>query len=184
MHYLHKILVYIPDAVFVRRDLEKADLIESIRTYAENETESYSDQAFDWRETDCAGRWSTEYPTNVLLAEDDSTRFVNELSTAMEEQQNEIQCCLAQLENTVGIDLKQVVKRLLDKKSYEDSVCGEDAMTQYYLHCIAAHLHGEYRCDSYFYNTHDYTARIYPADIEAVKSEPHNWALVMFDYHY
>ena len=61
---------------------------------------------------------------------------------------------------------------------------GFTCMTSYYLHCIAAHLHGEYRCDSYFYNTHDYTARIYPADIEAVKSETHNWALVMFDYHY
>ena len=76
---------------------------------------------FDWRETGCAGRWSTEYPTNVLLAEDDSTRFVNELSTAMEEQQNEIQCCLAQLENTVGTDLKQVVKGILDRKSYMDT---------------------------------------------------------------
>ena len=145
MHYLHKILVYIPDVVSDRRGCEKTELLEAIRNHAENQTESYYEQAFDWRETGCAGRWSTEYPTNVLLAEDDSTRFVNELSTAMEEQQNEIQCCLAQLENTVGTDLKQVVKGILDRKSYMDSEAGFTYLTPSYLHCIAAHLHGEYR---------------------------------------
>lgn len=118
MHYLHKILVYIPDVVSDRRDYEKTELLEAIRNHAENQTESYYEQAFDWRETGCAGRWSTEYPTNVLLAEDNPTRFVSELSAAMEEQQNEIRCCLAQLENTVGTDLKEIVKGILDRKSY------------------------------------------------------------------
>ncbi len=57
-------------------------------------------------------------------------------------------------------------------------------MTAYYLHCVAAHLYGEYRCDSYFYNTSECTSFICAEDIEAVKASPSDWALVMFDYHY
>ena len=57
-------------------------------------------------------------------------------------------------------------------------------MTAFYLHCVAAHLYGEYRCDSCFYNTSEWTAFICAEDIEAVKASPSDWALVMFDYHY
>lgn len=35
MHYLHKILVYIPDVVSDRRDYEKTELLEAIRNHAE-----------------------------------------------------------------------------------------------------------------------------------------------------
>ena len=45
MHYLHKILVYIPDVVSDRRDYEKTELLEAIRNHAENQTESYYEQA-------------------------------------------------------------------------------------------------------------------------------------------
>ena len=40
MHYLHKILVYIPDVVSDRRGCEKTELLEAIRNHAENQTES------------------------------------------------------------------------------------------------------------------------------------------------
>lgn len=36
MHYLHKILVYIPDVVSDRRGCEKTELLEAIRNHAEN----------------------------------------------------------------------------------------------------------------------------------------------------
>lgn len=184
MHYLHKILVYVPDVVSDRSVYQTAELLEAIRDHAEKETKSFYGHAFDWRETGCSGRWSTEYPTNVLLSEDDPARFVSELFAAKEEQKKEIQYCLKQLEETVGTDLKQLVKGLLDRESLMDDKTGVNCMTSYYLHCIAAHLHGEYRCDSYFYNTHECSAWLYPVDIEAIKSEPNNWALVMFDCHY
>ena len=93
MHYLHKILVHISD-VEVH---EKNELIDAVRRYAENETEDAYGQAYDWRETDCAGRWSSEYPINVLFASDDVKRFVKELKDTMEVQKSEIQSCLAQL---------------------------------------------------------------------------------------
>lgn len=184
MHYLHKILVYIPDVTSDRDGYEKAELADDIRRYAENETESFCEQAFDWRETATAGRWEYDYLKNVLFAEDDLERFVSELTTVVENQKDELQCCLAQLKDTVGTDLEEIAKKIFSQNAYDDCRNGVTFMTSYYLHCAAAYLHGEYRCSSYFYNVHDYTARLYPADIEAVKSEPQNWALVMFDYHY
>ena len=41
MHYLHKIFVYIPEVVSDKNGYEKAELEEVIRSYAENETESF-----------------------------------------------------------------------------------------------------------------------------------------------
>lgn len=118
------------------------------------------------------------------FAEDDPEHFISELTAVIENQKEELQSCLAQLKNTVGTDLEEIAKRIFSQTA--DDVCrdGVTFMTSYYLHCAAAYLRGEYRCSSYFYNVHDCTARLYPADIEAVKSEPQNWALVMFDYHY
>ena len=183
MHYLHKVLVYIPDAVPDRDGYEQDELIEAIRNHAENETESAYGQAYDWRETNCAGRWEGEYPTNVLFASDNTEKFLSELRGVKAEQENELRTCLAQLEQTVGTDLKRIAEGLMARKSYDEHQNGFNFMTSYYLHCVADYLHGDYRCDSYFYNTHDYTASLCPCDLDAVEKTPADWALVMFDYH-
>ena len=86
MHYLHKILVYIPDAVTDRDNYERSELIDAIRTHAENTTEEFYQSVFDWRETDSAGSWSDEYPVNVLLAQDDVEQFIRELFGARNSQ--------------------------------------------------------------------------------------------------
>ena len=183
MHYLHKILVYIPDAVTDRDNYERSELIDAIRTHAENTTEEFYQSVFDWRETDSAGSWSDEYPENVLLAQDDVDQFIRELFGARNSQFDEIQYSLEQLENTVGTDLKHIAEHIIQKRKYLEEADGFSVMTPYYLHCVAALLHGEYRSNSYFYNTHDYTAFLYPEDINAIKKSPADWALVMFDYH-
>ena len=75
MHYLHKILVFIPYVIESCGEISnKSDLMNEIRVYAECETEPYYTMAFDWRETQTAGRWENEYPENVLLAEDNTSR--------------------------------------------------------------------------------------------------------------
>ena len=183
MHCLHKILVYIPDVVSDKDGYEKTKLEKLIRSYAENETESFCGHAFEWRETESAGGWRDVYPKNILFAEDDPERFVSELTDVMQQQQNELQFCLKQLENTIGTDLLEISKKILDQNSYNDYRNGVDRVTAFYLHHIAAYLYGEYNYDSYFYNVNAYTARIYKTDIEAAKMEPEKWALVMFDYH-
>lgn len=183
MHYLHKILVYLPDAGVALATDERETVVSNARSYAESTTEDYYGQAFDWRETDSAGRWSREYPVNVLLASDDLERFISELEETLENQYGELQCCIAQLKGTVGTDLEKIAQGIWEQVSYMDNHDGVNCMTTYYLHCIAAYLYGEYRCDSCFYNSHDYTARLYKEDIDKVRQEPDNWALVMFDYH-
>lgn len=84
MHYLHKILVYIPDALADADNCDLDETISAVRAYADSETEPYYGQAFDWRETETAGRWRNVYPENVLLAADDVDYFVEELENAKE----------------------------------------------------------------------------------------------------
>lgn len=183
MHYLHKILVYIPDALADADNCDLDETISAVRAYADSETEPYYGQAFDWRETETAGRWRNVYPENVLLAADDVDYFVEELENAKRNQCNEIDCCLAELKRTVGINLEKIINGILIRGSYEEELNGFNFMTPYYLHNISSHLHGDYRCDSYFFNSHDYTSRLYPTDFEKIKSNPTDWALVVFDYH-
>lgn len=183
MHYLHKILVYIPDLPINTTTYDKDALIDEIRHYAENTTDEYHMKAFDWRDTDSAGRWSDDYPENVIFAKDDIDRFIREVNQAVEAQKLEIYACLAQLENTIGIDLKKIVSGILSRDSYLESKDGVDCMTAYYLYCISAHLNGEYRFDSYIFDAHKYTSRVFPNNIAHIKENPEKWALVMFDYH-
>lgn len=184
MHYLHRILVYIPDVTDKSIEtMKKNETLQKIRSYADLETEDFYQQAFDWRETDSAGCWSIEYPINVILAKNDIERFVKELTDVMEIRNDEIHNCLTQLKETVGTNLEDIVCGLQKRKSFSDSKNGLDCMAPYYLYCLAAHLHGDYRCDSYFYNTHEYSSNLFQKDIDQIKEQSENWALVMFDYH-
>lgn len=183
MHFLHKILVHIPDAVEDREQYESQDLIDAIRRYAESETEPFFGQAYDWRETYTAGRWIDSYPVNVMFADDDLDSFVHELESAMQSQRQEMQFCLKKVKSSVGTDLESIAAGLAERKQEWRAESGFNNLTAFYLYCVAAHLYGEYHCDSYFYNTSECTAFICLDDIEAVKSEPSEWALVIFDYH-
>ena len=183
MHCLHKILVYIPDAVTDEKVFDRESLLGAIRCHAENETACFYEDAFDWRETETAGRWEDEYPVNVLLARDDTERFIDEMKKALGARDGEIQHCLNQLKSTVGTDLEKITEGLRMGKDREQKD-GFDHLTGYYLRNLSAHLYGEYRCDSYFYDTHEYTANLRPEDLEQVREEPQKWALVLFDYHF
>ena len=177
MHCLHKILVYIPDVVW-NETLERDELIDNIRSFAESETERFSDKVFDYRsENYSAGGWNDEYPTNVLFAADDVDRFVEELEEVTRDQRQELSILLSSIEKNVGTDLNEIVKRLFTDEPDDLSTVG------YCLKCVSGLLYGEYSFDSGFYNTHDYTSRIYSRDIELIRESPESWALVMLDYH-
>ena len=183
MHYLHKILVYIPDVMEELGAIEKSELANEIRLCAEQRTESYYESVFDWRETETAGRWQNIYPQNVLFALDDIQRFSDELSEILQEQKNHIDYALSALKCTVGTDLEKIIDETWNLKEYSDNSEGFSCMTAYYLSNIASILHADYESDSLFYNSHEYTARLYPSDIEEITKSPGDWALVMFDYH-
>ena len=183
MHFLHKILVKISNAVADRERYENDELVDTVRRYAENGTDSFYERAYDWRETESAGRWAAEYPVNVLFADDDLDGFIHELEEAMENQRYELNYALRTIKNSVGTDLEKIVEGLAGRKRALNGEDGFNNMTAFYLHCVAAHLYGEYRCDSCFYNTSEWTAFICAEDIESVKADPSDWALVMFDYH-
>lgn len=182
MHYLHRILVYLPDVVSTEK-MEEKELLEAVRLYADTETECFYQNAFDWRETDSAGRWSDMYPQQVYLASSDVNWFMNELQQVMLSQRTEIDSCMEQLKSSVGNNLEDIVNGLWNRSSMYDAADGYSMMIPYYFYKVACHLHGNYQSDSYFYNTHDYTARLYNSDLDTIRQEPDKWALVMFDYH-
>lgn len=181
MHILHKILVHIPDAVACREGCDRDSLRSEIRNYAEDSTEIYCKEVFDWRETGTAGRWSSDYPVNVLLASEDAERFEKELQEVQCLQSEKIQTCLEDLKKTAGMDLEQIVQALASRAQEQDHALWHSS---YLFFCLASYLHGRYRCDSYFYNTYNNTARLYASDIERIRETPQDWAMVLFDYHY
>ena len=182
MHYLHKVLVHIPD---IDDEWEnKEELKELIRSKAEDETENYADQTFDWRETESAGGWKEEYPEQVYIAADNLEWFLNELECVLASQKHEIDCCLKNITEQCGTDLDMLVNELWNiSDEYDKTRPGYNDFTAYYLSKIGKMLHGEYISDSMFFNTSAYTARLYQSDIEQIKAAPQDWVLVMFDYH-
>lgn len=183
MHKLHKILVHIPDISLNSNIRSKKRLINEIRFYAEEQTSDGYMRVFDWRETDSAGRWETQYPVNVLLAKDNIEQFIQELIAIREYQHQEIQYILNELSKKAGSDLKQITCEIEKMNGPYETTKTIDLMTTFYLSKIASLLHGEYIFDSCFYNIIGETSRVYPQDIDAIKKQPEDWALVLFDYH-
>lgn len=184
MHYLHKILVHIPTATDADADTPREEILRDVIAHAKSETECFYERAFDWREDDSAGRWSDTYPQQAYIAADDLEWFLKELVDVQESQKAEIDCCLRNIREAGGTDLTVLSDKLWNRESVSfDSGNGVSEMTAYYLRCLAQHLYGEYRCDSYFYNTKTFTARLYKSDIDEIRQNPNEWALVMFDYH-
>lgn len=173
MHYLHKILVHVPDCVEYEESWDEKR--ETIRSAAESGTEDFYERVFDWRETDCAGRWHEDYPEQVYLASDNIDWFVNELIEVRDSQDADIQSCMDQLKNSVGLDLEAIRKKIDEHEN--------GFMLAYYLTRFADILSGHYISSSGFYNLRDDTAKVTQEIIEEIKAEPDKWALVMFDYH-
>lgn len=95
MHYLHKILVYIPDVSKEADSMIRDSLVSAIRSHAESETEGFYKEVFDWRETDTAGRWSDAYPENVLLGSDDPNSLYEAVAECYQTQKSEIDHLIA-----------------------------------------------------------------------------------------
>lgn len=184
MHYLHRILVYIPDAICSDKDTTRAAILDAVISHARNTTEDFAGQVYDWREDDSAGRWSEVYPQHAYLAADNPEWFLEELEDVLRIQKGDIDKCFSVISQSVGNDLGQIIEGIWSRNSDSAEENGFNYMTSYYLRNIASLLHGDYRCDSCFYNTHDYTARLFRNDVESIRKSPDDWALVMFDYHY
>lgn len=99
MHILVNHLVRIPtvaqQTAFDEADRE--DTADALRRYAEDQTECFCDDAFDWRETETAGGWADEYPENVLFAVDDPESFTKRLVEIRNRQKETINWYLGQV---------------------------------------------------------------------------------------
>lgn len=187
MHVLHKILVYIPSMELDLSRCARSELVKEIRSCAEGETDSFAGEVYDWRETTTAGGWSADYPENVLFAEDDIDRFVNELLAVRKQIDEEIKSAFQAIEKEVGTDELGYVADIIRGYEITDKTINEgipNQMASYWLLRIGKLLHGEYCISSGFYNTFNYDANIYSVDMDTIRQKPEDWALVMFDYHF
>ena len=120
MHILVNHLVRIPtvaqQTAFDEADRE--DTADALRRYAEDQTECFCDDAFDWRETETAGGWADEYPENVLFAVDDPESFTKRLVEIRNRQKETINWYLGQvMAGCETTDLAEIVEKLKEPDS-------------------------------------------------------------------
>ena len=111
---------------------------------------------------------------------------MKELEEVLRLQEGEIAVAMLRLGEKAGTSLPAIVEGLWNRDDHDpnpDPNKKFSSMTAYYLRTMAELLYGQYRCDSYFYNTKTFTARLYKSDIDEISQNPSEWALVMFDYH-
>ena len=169
MHALHRILVKLED---------KDETIEEIRSVAKSETEDYYN-AYDWRETDTAGRWESEYPCNVILGRDEPDKIIDELLVVRDQQENILRHHVESLKKYCpSMNIEDIIK-YSPRSSF-----GEGGLIYYHLKSIANHLAGVYDFDSAFFNTEDCDSIINDELINEIKKKPEDWAVVLFDCHF
>lgn len=180
MHSLHKILVNIKEFA----DIERSELIAAVRSHAESETECFYESAYDWRETDCAGRWSKEYPENVMLGSEKPDQILKEVLQCRAWQEGELNMCFQQLGDLAKCSLLELKQKLWDQEEQEPNERFPFNLAPYLLKNIGKILNGDYFYDSFFYNTEEYTAAISQNALEKIKAAPQEYALVFFDQHF
>ncbi len=169
MHALHRILVKLED---------KDETIDEIRSFAKSETEDHYN-AYDWRETDTAGRWESEYPCNVILGRDEPDKIIEELITVRKEQENVLHHHIVCLKKYCpSTNIEDIIK------NSPRSNFGEGGWISYHLKSIADHLVGVYDFDSAFFNTEDSDSIVSDDLVEEIKKKPEDWAIVLFDCHF
>lgn len=169
MHALHRVLVRLE---------EKDESIDEIRSFAKSETEDCFN-AFDWRETETAGRWESEYPCNVILGRDEPDKIIKELLTVKEQQESVLHGHVESLKKYCpSMNIEDIVN------DSPRSSFGEGGMIYYHLKSIANHLAGVYDFDSAFFNTEDCDSIINDELINEIRKKPEDWAVVLFDCHF
>lgn len=148
MHVLVNHLVRIPtvarQTTFDEADRE--DTADALRRYAEDQTECFCDDAFDWRETETAGGWADEYPENVLFAADAPEAFTKRLVEIRNRQKETINSYLRQvIENCGTTNLAEIVEKCKESDGgfmARENLCG-----------LANELDGRFTFNGEFYGT-------------------------------
>lgn len=169
MHVLNTILIKLT------RKLSDEEYINYARNIAKEETERFIYDVFDWRETDTAGRWSDEYPLNVILGKTEPERFIKELEKCLSYRTNEIKQYLSDLKSeNNSSDIETISENIIMDRIW---------LSDFYLMRLATLLNGEYTYNSAFFDTNEGNSKISIAKIEKIKNEIDKYALVFFDHH-
>lgn len=186
MHILNKILVNVKALLGDTADMDRSEVMNMVRDHAEQETDYFYEDAYDWRETDTAGRWAQTYPENVLLGSENPEQLREEIVDAETAQKEELDTSLKMLEGYARMPFNELVQTLWERRGSlpVDASSFAADMATYHIKKIAKLLSGEYFYDSFFYDANEYTARISPNTYKKIQENPGDWALVFFDQHF
>lgn len=185
MHAVHCILVNLDGANVaidereatlskLAEDNQEPEYINDIREYAEKKTEDFQDDVFDWRETDTAGRWSEEYPCNVVTGLLEKERFLQLFDEFSAKPEEEAKDYLNRFTNENGGKSMQL--------SF-DELAKLDSMQTFRLKQAIKLLDGDYTFDSHFWSAAHYVSRLSDNEKAEVHDNSKDYALVFFDYH-
>lgn len=180
MPELHTLLVNTKS--YTSSPIERDELIEEIRAFAANITSRFSGIAFIYRETDNAGRWSEDYPENVMLGKEHPKQVVKELRSCLENQESALQNYITRLGHFADHSVRDLTEFIWKKRQTND-YSYTLGYTAYNLKMIGKLLQGSYNFESGFYDTQMRTTLITGETLKKVEEHPENWALVFFDLH-
>lgn len=187
MHYLHAILVKLPD----RASFNNAeDMAETARQIAIEATECHGDgEVWDWREED-AGCWANQYPRQgVVLGGTEECLFLKllekwrqrPLESALEELDIARQC--AQLAFWPASP-EELARRLWEGGQEKQQQAAGFLPLWDYLFVKSMRLaYGHYLSDSHFYSVPDDSPKISHGTLQETREHPNRFALVFLDFH-
>ena len=186
MHAVHCILVDLESANVVIDEREatldkladqngkEPDYVSELRNYADLKTEEYRNDIFDWRETKSAGRWSEEYPCNVVTGKLERGRFLELFEEFSVQPEDEA---------------KDYIRRFIQENNGEtltlafENLAKLDSMQTFRLKQAIRLLNGDYTFDAHFYSVFHCGSRLSKNEKQEVCDYPENFALVFFDCH-
>ena len=166
MQILYKILVHIPS--ITAQSYSRSALADSVCTYAETQIACFEESGTERQ--------------NILFAEDNPERFIGELIKVRERADEKIEHAFEGVKKVIGADELGAIADIIRGYEIRDDVLQEEVKKVWlaeYLMRIAKLLYGEFDKDLGFFNTLDDTADIYNVDIDDIRHNPADWALVL-----
>ena len=165
-----KYLAYVPDSFSPAIASSDKDMLNKIlKAHAISFMKDQIIYIRNWKKEE-----SIESHIKVLFASDpdDYIQIVNKLEETIFQQELIIHLCLSELngkqsfEELVNEELKCPIKHS-NRCQYMKQICDI--------------LYGDFTTLLGFFNIHTGSARIFLRDVEGIKADPKNWALVVFD---
>lgn len=177
MHSLHRLLIDITDPELGLDDnMSKEEQIDLIRNFALTNSVAQG-YAYDWRTETDAGRWSDQYPNNLVLGKDDPQLIIDEVLCGRNYQDHYMDGLIirAKDENIDNLETRWEIVKTQDSKGSTNLLD---------IQLAANFLSGNYTFDSCFLFVNDDVPIVCDYIIDKVTNDPSKFAILFTDCHW